>query len=74
MKKRFIDGLVAAAHPDSHFYNCNGCCWSGDELAYADGDGRGCPLAGGRNNRPYKPWQGHCPRCGRAFVGTRAEV
>lgn len=72
MDKYFVDGLAAVVHPNSHFYNCNGCGWSGDELAHANEDGRGCPFNSQPNHRPYKPYQFHCPRCGRPFAGIQA--
>lgn len=75
----FIDGLAAMAHPGIHFYNCDRCSWSGNKLAYANGDGRGRYLRGHSfnqkpNRRLYKPWQGHCPQCGCPFAGTRSEA
>ena len=76
MNKYFTNGLATVVHPDSYFYNCE-CNWSGDELAYADENGRGKRLISSDwnrmpNHRPYKSYQGHCPQCGRPFAGTRA--
>lgn len=64
--KYFRDGLAASFDPSSKgLYLCE-CGWSGKGLAYAGVDGKGHV-----SPRPYKPYQGYCPECGRPFAGTR---
>jgi len=65
IREHHIDGLVAIAHPDNHFYNCS-CGWRGDKLVYVDEEGRSSIIA---NHRRYQPNQGHCPKCGTPFTG-----
>lgn len=66
------EGLARLESRDGDFYNRE-CGWSGNELAYANESGKGKTLANpptsSPNHRLYKPFQGHCPKCGIPFRG-----
>lgn len=69
----FAEGLAVMHDPERKgCLECE-CGWSGKELSYADEDGKGQTLTKGRysypNHRLYDANQGHCPECGRPFVG-----